>query len=76
MTTRRNPPTGAGSGSSATEPFLASLQHADADADPERVSAIVSAILAAIHDVVLEHDVTYPEFTAARLWLTDLVELC
>jgi catechol 1,2-dioxygenase len=76
MTTRRNSSTGAGSVSSATEAFLASLQHADAGADAERVSAIVSAILAAIHDVVLEHGVTYPEFVAARQWLTGLVELC
>jgi catechol 1,2-dioxygenase len=58
--------------------FLASLPHvgAGAGADPERVSVIVSAILAAIHDVVREHDVTYPEFTATKQWLTGLVELC
>jgi catechol 1,2-dioxygenase len=70
MTTRRNSSTGAGSVSSATGALPASLQHAGAE--PERVSAIVSAILAAIHDIVLEHGVTQPEFTAAgsgsRAW--------
>lgn len=75
MTTTHDSPTAAGSGSSATEAFRASQQHSGARAvDPARVSAVVTALLAGVHEVVREHNVTYPEFQAAKQWLIEVVE--
>lgn len=76
MSTTQDSPTAAGSGSSATEAFRAArAQHGDATgADPARVSAIVSALLGGVHDVVREHGVTYAEFAAAKQWLIEVGE--
>ncbi|MDN5916752.1 MAG: catechol 1,2-dioxygenase [Pseudonocardia sp.] len=71
MTTTHDSPTAAGSGSSATEAFRAS-QHGAAAADPARVSAIVSKLLAGIHDVVRDENVSYSEFAAAKQWLIEV----
>jgi catechol 1,2-dioxygenase len=61
-------PTAAGSGANATEAFR-SVQHGTADVSPERVSAVVRAVLQGVHEAIRDNDVTYPEFQAAKAWL-------
>ncbi|MGW1682214.1 catechol 1,2-dioxygenase [Saccharopolyspora sp. NPDC002376] len=75
MTIAEHSPTAAGSGASATEAFRASQQdHAAADVSPERVSTVVGAVLAGVHDAIREHEVSYDEFQAAKQWLIDVGE--
>ena len=79
MTTTENSPTAAGSGANATEAFRESLQRAEGgtthgDTSPERVSAVVSALLAGIHDAIREQNITYPEYQAAKQWLIEVGE--
>ena len=70
-----NSPTAAGSGASASENFKASKERRGvADTGPERVSAVVSAVLSGIHAALREHQVTYPEFQAAKGWLMEVGE--
>jgi catechol 1,2-dioxygenase len=74
MTTQASP-TAAGSGASATEAFRASKERrGSAAVDPERVSAVVTAILKGAHEAIREHKVTYPEFQAAKGWLMEVGE--
>lgn len=75
MTTTQASPTAAGSGASASESFKASTgTHEVADTPPERVAAIVTAVLRGVHGAIEEHDVTYPEFQAAKAWLMSVGE--
>ena len=79
MTTTHDSPTAAGSGANATDAFRASLQRAEGgttqgDTSPERVSAVISAVLAGIHGAIREQQVTYPEFQAAKQWLIEVGE--
>jgi len=75
MTTAEVSPTAAGSGANATEAFRASTaRRGSAEASQERVSTVVGALLEAVHGVIREHDVTYPEFQAAKAWLMALGE--
>lgn len=74
MTTTNDSPTAASSGSSATEAFRANQRHGSAETDPARVATIVSKLLASIHDVVRDENVTYPEFQAAKQWLIEVGE--
>jgi catechol 1,2-dioxygenase len=75
MTTAEVSPTAAGSGANATEAFRASTaRRGSAEASQERVSTVVGALLEAVHGVIGEHDVTYPEFQAAKAWLMALGE--
>ncbi|MDA3626039.1 catechol 1,2-dioxygenase [Saccharopolyspora sp. WRP15-2] len=75
MTTAEHSPTAAGSGASATESFRAGRRdHVAADVPPERVSAVVGAVLAGVHDAIREHEVSYAEFQAAKQWLIDVGE--
>ncbi|WP_340537351.1 dioxygenase family protein [Nocardioides sp. GXZ039] len=70
MTTTQNTPTAAGAGANASKNFKATAASGDlADTPPERVAAIVTAVLKGVHDAIAEHDVTYPEFQAAKGWL-------
>ena len=70
MSTTQQSPTAAGSGASASENFKASAERRGvADTPPERVAAIVTAVLKGVHGAIQEHDVTYPEFQAAKAWL-------
>jgi catechol 1,2-dioxygenase len=70
MTTTQDSPTAAGSGANASDAFKASQERrGSADVSPERVSAVVSAVLRGVHDSIREHRVTYPEFQAAKSWL-------
>jgi catechol 1,2-dioxygenase len=60
MSTATQPsPTAAGSGANATEAFR-SVQHGTADVSPERVSAVVRAVLQGVHEAIRDNDVTYP----------------
>jgi catechol 1,2-dioxygenase len=68
-------PTAAGSGANASQNFKASASTRDvADTPPERVAAIVTSILKGVHGAIAEHDVTYPEFQAAKAWLMEVGE--
>lgn len=80
MTAVEHSPSAAGSGANATEAFRAA-QRSTSDAatptdslTPERVSAVVSAVLAGIHGAIREHGVTYPEFQAAKQWMIEVGE--
>lgn len=75
MTTTEQSPTAAGSGASATQAFRASRQQAEiSGASPERVSTVVKAMLDGIHAAIRTHQVSYPEFHAAKQWLIDVGE--
>lgn len=70
MTAMQESPTAAGSGANASENFKASVATGDvADTPPERVAAIVTAVLQGVHGAIKDHDVSYPEFQAAKAWL-------
>lgn len=67
--------TAAGSGANASEAFRASLERRGvAHTPPERVAAIVTDILKSIHQTIHKHDVTYPEFQAAKEWMMEVGE--
>jgi catechol 1,2-dioxygenase len=69
-------PTAAGSGTSATRSFRSTEKYGGGGtaAAPERVSAVATAVLHAVHQVIREHEVTYPEFQAAKGWLIEVGE--
>lgn len=70
MTATQESPTAAGAGANASQNFRAVASTQDvADTPPERVAAVVTAVLQGVHDAIHEHDVTYPEFQAAKAWL-------
>ncbi|MEJ8279504.1 catechol 1,2-dioxygenase [Pseudonocardia spirodelae] len=60
--------TAAGSGANATATF-AKKERSGGAVDPARVSAIATDTLAALHDVVRRHQVTYAEYDALKAWL-------
>ncbi|GAB2842743.1 catechol 1,2-dioxygenase [Streptomyces deserti] len=61
--------TAAASGAAATEKFRA-LQRTDGVvADTKRVDTLASEVLAAVHDIIRRHKVTYAEFNALKAWL-------
>ncbi|HEX8780802.1 MAG TPA: dioxygenase, partial [Nocardioides sp.] len=75
MTATQASPTAAGAGANASESFKASAAGREvAHTPPERVAAIVTAVLKGVHGVIEEHDVTYPEFQAAKAWLMSVGE--
>ncbi len=78
MTTTEHPsPTAAGSGANATASFRSTEKYRSDDsatASPERVSAVVTAVLAGVHQAIRDHEVTYPEFQAAKAWLIEVGE--
>ena len=61
-------PTAAGSGRSATERFT-QKQRSAADVDHDRVSAIASDAIQALHEVIRKHRVDYAEYDALKAWL-------
>ncbi len=70
-------PTAAGSGASATQSFRSTEKYRGARgeaASPERVSAVATAMLASIHQVIRDYGVTYPEYQAAKGWLIEVGE--
>ncbi|GLY46910.1 dioxygenase [Lentzea sp. NBRC 102530] len=66
-------PTAADSGASASAHFRSSAREG-LTVSPERVSTVVTAVLQGVHSAIRAHDVTYPEFQAAKQWLMDLGE--
>ena len=76
MTTTESSPSAAGSGSAATEAFRAGRSGTSGapGASPERVSAIVSSLLAGIHETIRSESVTYDEFRAAKQYLIEVGE--
>ena len=77
MTTPTAPsPTAAGSGASATQSFRSTEKYRGGGtaASPERVSAVVRDLLEAVHEVIRRHEVTYPEFQAAKGWMIEVGE--
>ncbi len=65
-------PTAAGSGSAATDKFK--NERVSADTPPERVAAIAKDALAALNQVIIDHEVTYPEYRVLKQWLIDVGE--
>ncbi|MGP3769974.1 catechol 1,2-dioxygenase [Streptomyces sp. SDT5-1] len=66
--------TAAASGNAATEQFR-SKQRADAPvADTARVNTLVSELLAATHDIIRRHKVSYAEYDALKAWLIQVGE--
>ena len=75
MTSTQQSPTAAGSGASATEAFRANRDaSAGAQVSTERVSTVVKSLLHVIAETVHKHQVSYPEFQAAKQWLMDVGE--
>lgn len=60
-------------GASATRSFQEKARTVGV-VDAERVSAIAGDALAALHDVIRRHNVTYPEYDALKGWLIQLGE--
>ncbi|TSE01565.1 catechol 1,2-dioxygenase [Skermania sp. ID1734] len=71
MTTIESP-TAAGSGTAATDKFK--RERVSADTSPERLAAIAKDALGALHKVILDHGVTYPEYRVFKQWLIDVGE--
>ncbi|MEU4841377.1 catechol 1,2-dioxygenase [Nocardia testacea] len=71
-TTESVSPTALGSGTAATDKFKG--ERATADTSPERLAAIARDALGALHKVILEHGVTYPEYRVFKQWLIDVGE--
>ncbi|MGY1632080.1 catechol 1,2-dioxygenase [Geodermatophilus sp. SYSU D01186] len=61
--------TAAASGASATERFKADKSAGAAATPPERVDTLARELLAAVHDIVRRHEVTYDEYNALKAWL-------
>lgn len=73
MTSTQPSPTAAGSGASATEAFRASQEASGgAQVSAERVSTVVKSLLDGIAETVHKHQVSYPEFQAAKQWLMEV----
>lgn len=66
-TTDQTTATAAASGANATQQFLSRSKAAGTS--KERADAVASDVLAAIHDVVRRHRVTYDEYDALKSWL-------
>lgn len=65
--------TAAETGANATKAFQAKAK-GTGTADTQRVSTVVGDVLAAIHDVIRRHQVTYPEYDALKAWLIQVGE--
>jgi catechol 1,2-dioxygenase len=64
----------AASGAAATDRFEAdkSPYAAVAGTSPERVATLANEVLAAVHETVRKHKVTYDEYNALKAWLIDV----
>jgi catechol 1,2-dioxygenase len=67
-------PSARASGSAATQAFRANAAKLAPATSAERVSAFAGDVLDRIHQAIREHDMTYPEFQAAKQWLIDVGE--
>ncbi|MFC9909783.1 catechol 1,2-dioxygenase [Streptomyces sp. NPDC127197] len=66
--------TAAASGTAATERFRSKQREAAADVDTNRVDTLASELLAAAHDIIRRHKVTYAEYDALKAWLIQVGE--
>ena len=79
MTTQTTTPvtetaTASASGANATERFFADKQAGAAHTPPERVDLLAREVLAAVHDTIRKHKVTYDEYNALKAWLITVGE--
>lgn len=68
MTAPANP-SAAASGASATERFQADKLAGVSSTPPERVDALATELLDAVHAIIRKHRVTYDEYNALKAWL-------
>ncbi|MFZ3572514.1 catechol 1,2-dioxygenase [Streptomyces sp. BH097] len=68
MTTSTEQATAAASGNAATAAF-AQKSRSGAAGSTERVDTLASELIAAVHDIVRRHEVTYAEYDALKAWL-------
>ncbi|MFI6407447.1 catechol 1,2-dioxygenase [Streptomyces sp. NPDC050548] len=66
--------TAAASGAAATEQFRSRLRTDAAGVDTKRVDTLVTELLAAAHDIIRRHEVTYAEYDALKSWLIQVGE--
>ncbi|MFD7503757.1 catechol 1,2-dioxygenase [Streptomyces sp. NPDC059850] len=66
--------TAAASGAAATERFRTKQHTGAAGADTARVDTLVSELLAATHDIIRRHKLTYAEYDALKAWLIQVGE--
>lgn len=62
------------SGAAATKIFRDTHREEIIIADTTRVDTLVSELLAAAHDIIRRHKVTYPEYDALKAWLIQVGE--
>ncbi|EFL28285.1 catechol 1,2-dioxygenase [Streptomyces himastatinicus ATCC 53653] len=66
--------TAAASGAAATERFRTKGHTGAAGADTARVDTLVSELLAATHDIIRRHKLSYAEYDALKAWLIQVGE--
>jgi catechol 1,2-dioxygenase len=66
--------TAASSGAAATEQFRSKQRTGTADVDTKRVDTLVCELLAAAHDIIRRHKVTYAEYDVLKSWLIQVGE--
>lgn len=66
--------TAAASGAAATEQFRNKQRTETADVDTKRVDTLVSELLAATHDIIRRHKLTYAEYDVLKSWLIQVGE--
>lgn len=75
MSVTRESPTAAQTGASASEAFKESHAHGEQlSVATERVATVVTSILDGIKTALRDHNVSYPEFQAAKAWLISVGE--
>ncbi len=62
-------PSAAASGASATERFQSDKLAGVVDTPPERVDALATELLDAVHAIIRKHRVTYDEYNALKAWM-------
>ncbi|MDX3228328.1 catechol 1,2-dioxygenase [Streptomyces sp. ME19-01-6] len=66
--------TAAASGAAATEQFRSKQRTEGVDVDTKRVDTLVSELLAATHDIIRRHKVSYAEYDVLKSWLIQVGE--
>lgn len=62
------------SGANATAAFLAKQKAGPAETSQERVNTLANEVLAALHEIIRKHQVTYEEYDALKSWLIQVGE--
>ncbi|HZZ47130.1 MAG TPA: catechol 1,2-dioxygenase [Pseudonocardia sp.] len=75
MTTTQSSPSAADSGANASEAFRSSAERRGAaGTSQERADRLIRRTLEAIHQVIREEEVTYPEFQTVKRWVMEVGE--